>query len=62
MYSSTFSVALCGGLLVTVKPRPLYPREADQLHIVQVGELVSRPVWTGENSPLLGFHPRTSNP
>ena len=62
MYSSTFSVALFGGLLVNFKPRPIYLRKANQVPIVHVVGWAPRPVWTGENSPPLGFHPRTSNP
>jgi len=50
-----------GGLLVNVKPRPLYLREADQVPIVQVAGWAPRPVWTSDNSPPLGFHPRKSN-
>jgi hypothetical protein len=49
MHSSTFSVALFGGMLVIINPWPLFPRKAE-------------PVWTGEDSPPLEFHPRTFKP
>jgi len=35
------------GWVVSVTPRPLYPRERDQIPTVQEGEWAPGPVWTG---------------
>jgi hypothetical protein len=44
-------------------PRPLYPREIDQVPIVQEAIWAPEPVWTCvENLARPGFDPRTVHP
>jgi hypothetical protein len=51
------------GWVVNATPRPLYPRERDQVPIVQEAGWAPGPIWTGaENLPTPPFDPRTVQP
>jgi hypothetical protein len=49
--------------VIRATPRPFYPREGDQIPIVQEAGCASRPVWPGpKNSLQSRFEARTAHP
>jgi hypothetical protein len=57
------TLTLGGGWEVNATPRPLYSRKTDPVLTVREALWAARPVWMGaEESPLVGFDPRTVQP